>query len=416
MGTFYWKSRRRWAAQVTMSDGKRATATCHHADHREVEKRACQESRDLLAELERLKESQAPANARTLTLGKFLTGWLDDVRPSLAPATWRKHESIVRVHLRPALGGVRLSDLSVGHVRRYLSDSGPLVGLDPQTRRHHRGTLRRALSDAQRDGLVLHNVAALSESPRLPHRERPILNAEQARTLIEGTKDDRYHALYVLAVTTGMRSAELLGLTWEDIDLGDQPARTGTGDQRGVLGGAKDYQRAGASHATRRRNSGPRDGGSSATVTVTRTLVRIGREWKLGPTKTDKSRRVIPLTPVAVDALREHRKRQLAERMAAGHPGNEGLVFTTPSGKPVWGSNILPMLRAHLARLGLPKVGLHDLRHSAATVLFAQGIPLEVISDMLGHATTRITSDLYRHRVPALSVEAARKMQEAVGG
>lgn len=151
-------------------------------------------------------------------------------------------------------------------------------------------------------------------------------------------------------------------------------------------------------------------------VTVQHTLVRIGKAWRLGDTKTDKSRRVIPLTPVAVEALRAHKKRQLAERMAAGKPGTDGLVFTTPTGKPVWGSNLLPILRAHLARLGLPKVGLHDLRHSAATVLFAQGIPLEVISDLLGHATTRITADLYRHRVPALSVEAARKMQEAVGG
>jgi integrase len=370
MGTFYWKSRRRWAAQVTMSDGHRATATCHHA-HRAVETRACQESRDLLAELERLKESQAPANARTLTLGKFLTRWLDDVKPSIAYSTWRKHESICRVHILPALGHVRLSDLSVSHVNAIIR--GQTVGA--QSRRHLRASLRRALSDAQRQGLVTRNVAALALSPRLPHSERPILNAEQARALIEGTRDDRYHALYVLAVTTGMRSAELLGLTWDDLDLSVTP-----------------------------------------TVTVAHTLVRIDRTWKLGAPKTDKSRRTIPLTPVAVDALREHRKRQLAERMAAGHPGSEGLVFTTPSGKPVWGSNILPMLRAHLTRLGLPKVGLHDLRHSAATVLFAQGIPLEVISDMLGHATTRITSDLYRHRVPALSVEAARRMQEAVGG
>ena len=388
-----------------MSDGKRATATCHHADHREVEKRACQEARDLLADLERLKESQAPANARTLTLGKFLTRWLDDVKPSIAYSTWRKHESICRVHIAPVLGFRRLSDLSVSDVRSFLREA---VG-NPQSTRHHRATLRRLLADAQRQGLVARNVAALAKPPKLPHRERPILNAEQARTLIEGTKDDRYHALYVLAVTTGMRSAEMLGLTWEDIDLGASGATSHRADDASA--GRVPAGRSGRVSRGRRQ-----DVVGGASVTVSRTLVRIGKEWKLGPTKTDKSRRVIPLTPVAVDALREHRKRQLAERMAAGYPGTEGLVFTTPSGKPVWGSNILPLLRAHLVRLGLPKVGLHDLRHSAATVLFAQGIPLEVISDMLGHATTRITSDLYRHRVPALSVEAARKMQEAVGG
>lgn len=364
MGTFYWQSRQKWAAQLTMGDGKRATATCHH-EHPTRGRGPCQEARDLLADLERLRESQAPANARTLALGKFLLGWLDDVKPTLAYSTWRKHESICRVHLIPELGHIRLPDLSVSHVRAYLRRTSG----DPQSLRHHRGTLRRAISDAMRAGYVTRNVAALAEPPKLPHRERPILNAEQARALIEGTRDDRYHALYVLAVTTGMRSAELLGLTWEDIDL------------------------------------------SGSSVTVDHTLVRVGKEWRLGAPKTDKSRRVIPLTPVALSALIAHRTRQLAEAPA----GHRGLVFTTPTGKPVWGSNLLPLLRAHLLRLKLPKVGIHDLRHSAATVLFANGVPIEVISDILGHATTRITADLYRHRVEALSVDAAKRMQEAVG-
>ena len=364
MGTFYWQARKRWAAQLTMTDGKRATATCHH-DHPTRGRGPCPEAKALLADLERMRESQAPANARTLTLGRFLLGWLDDVRPSLAESTWRKHESICRVHLIPSLGHVRLQDLSVGAVGRVLAGSR----LDAQSVRHLRGTLRRALADAQRAGMVGRNVAALAQPPRLTHRERPILNAEQARALIEGTQGDRYHALYVLAVTTGMRSAELLGLTWDRIDL--------------VAG----------------------------CVAVEQSLLRVDGQWRLGAPKTDKSRRVIPLTPVAVEALRAHRARQAAEAPT----DHRGLVFTTPTGKPVWGSNLLPLLRAHLARLGLPKVGIHDLRHSAATVLYANGVALETISDMLGHSTVRVTQDLYRHRVEALSVEAAKRMQEAVG-
>lgn len=412
MGTFYWQSRQKWAAQLTMGDGKRATATCHH-DHPTRGRGPCQEARDLLADLERLRESQAPANARTLTLGKFLLGWLDDVKPTLAYSTWRKHESICRTHITPLLGHRRLSDLSVVDVRRLMEQAQSArpsrVGhrerdpaLDGQTLRHLRGTLRRALADAQRQGLVSRNVASLAQPPKLSHRERPILNADQARALIEGTQDDRYHALYVLALTTGMRSAEMLGLTWEDIDLGNQDRGNGyAGGHRAKDGSAG---RAGRDVA-----------GPTASVSVGHTLVRVGKEWRLGAPKTDKSRRVIPLTPLAVSALRDHRQRQLAERMAAGKPGTDGLVFTTPTGKPVWGSNLLPLLRAHLARLGLPKVGIHDLRHSAATILFGMGVPIEVISDILGHATTRITADLYRHRVEALSVEAAKRMQEAVG-
>lgn len=385
MGTFYWKARHRWAAQVTMHDGKRSTATCHH-DHSGPGRGACQEARDLLVELERLKAQHAPSNARTLTLGQYLERWLVDVKPNLAPATWRKHESIVRVHVLPALGSIRLPELSSGDVRRWLARSD---GLGGQSRRHCRATLRRALADAYRDGIVSRNVGALAEAPKLDQRERPILTAEQCRVLIDGTAGyrlppgivgpvlpvDRLHALWVLAVTTGMREAEMLGLTWEDVDLNVTP-----------------------------------------TVTVRHTLQRVEGEWQLRPPKTDKSRRVIPLPPVTVAALHSHRQRQMAERMAAGAPGKDGLVFTTVRGLPIHGSNLLPELRAHLARLGLPKVGIHDLRHSCATVLFGMGVPLEVISDMLGHSTTRVTADLYRHRVPALALDAVARMEEAVGG
>lgn len=394
MGTFYWKSRQKWAAQLTMSDGKRATATCHH-EHPTRGRGPCPEAKERLADLERLRESHAPANARTLTLGRFLRAWLDDVKPTIAYSTWRKHESICRVHLVPELGHIRLPDLSVGHVRAYLRRTPG----DPQSLRHHRNTLRRALADAMRAGYVTRNAAALAEPPKLPHRERTILNAEQAKALIEGTRDDRYHALYVLAVTTGMRSAELLGLTWEDIDLGPAtPTRSPRPSSSSGAAGAEPL-------AIVPLPAWP------ATVTVDHTLVRVGKEWRLGAPKTDKSRRVIPLTPVAVSALITHRTRQMTEAPS----GHRGLVFTTPTGKPVWGSNLLPRLRAHLERLKLPKVGIHDLRHSAATVLFGQGVPIEVISDMLGHSTTRITADLYRHRVEALSVDAAKRMQEAVG-
>jgi integrase len=211
------------------------------------------------------------------------------------------------------------------------------------------------------------------------------------------------HAFYVLAVTTGMREAEMLGLTWEDVDLGNQDRSDGHGGGHRPEDGA----------AGRAGGDAPRP---SASVSVRHTLQRVEGQWQLRPPKTDKSRRTIPLTPVAVSALKAHRKRQMEERMAAGKPGDNGLVFTTTTGRPIHGSNLLPEFRAHLARLGLPKVTLHDVRHSCATVLFGMGVPLEVISDMLGHSTTRVTADLYRHRLPALEVGAAAKMQEAMGG
>jgi integrase len=355
-------------ATVSMPNGKRPTLSCPHV-HRPSD-RDCPESKANLVELLRLRDHGAPAGGHTLTLGAYLTGWLADVRPHLAPATWRKHESIVRVHVGPWLGHVRLSELSVGHVDSWLSRPGRSGG---QTRRHHRATLWRALADAQRKGLVDRNVASLSRPPKVKKPERTVLDAGQVRTLREGTKDDRLHAFWVLAATTGMREAEMLGLTWDDIDL------------------------------------------DAGTIRVRSTLQRVDGEWKLLDPKTEKSKRDVALPPVTVAALREHRIRQLAEQAKAGKLGKSGLVFTTERGRPIHGSNLTKVLYAHLERLGLPKVTVHDLRHSAATVLYAAGIPLESIADMLGHSTTRVTADLYRHRVPEMQRDIADRMQEAVG-
>src|SRR5690348_15744100 len=133
---FFRKADRHKVASVSMPNGKRPTLACPHR-HRPSD-RDCPEVRANLAELLRLRDHRAPIGGHTLTLGKYLQRWLEDVRPNLAPETWRKHESHIRVHISPALGHVRLSELSVGDVRRYLGRSG----LDPQTLRHHRATLR----------------------------------------------------------------------------------------------------------------------------------------------------------------------------------------------------------------------------------------------------------------------------------
>jgi integrase len=265
---------------------------------------------------------------------------------------------------------------------------------------------------------VTRNVAALAEPPPMKRKERTVLTAEQARMVIDGTKDDRLHALYVLFLTTGMREAEALALTWKDIDFGDDDARSGNADDVVLRGLSKPLPGGVPGGMAAER---PKPG---ATVTITRTLHRshpgdydydAADPWVFRPTKTDRSRRTVNIPPVTVAALREHRKRQLEERAAMGELGGEGLVFVSTRGHPIHGENLLPGWYAHLARLGLPKVVLHDLRHSAATILHAQGVPLEVIADILGHSTVRVTQDLYRHRVPQLQRDAADVMERALG-
>ena len=383
-GSLYQRADGRWVAAISLGDGRRAS--------RYAKSRA--EARTRLAELQRLKDAQAIEGSR-LTLGRYLERWLDEVRPRLAPATWRKHEQHVRLHVIPRLGHVRLSELSVSHCRdlqRWLVDD-----LDAQSVRHVRATLRRALADALREGLVQRNVAALAEPPRLDRRERPILTADQVRTLIDGTRGDRLHALWVLLATTGLREAEALGLTWKDVDLGraDEAVpvvRLATRNQDEGLGAA-----------------------GTPSIQVRHTLHRIDGQWQLREPKTPKSRRTVFLPPVTVEALRIHRTKQAEEWLAAGRPGEMGLVFVRPDGRPYHGSKLTTLLYPVLDRLGLPRVHIHDLRHSAATILYGAGVPLEAIADMLGHSTVRVTQDLYRHRVEHVQREAADAMQRAIG-
>jgi integrase len=418
-GTVFFRAKdRHMVASVSMPNGKRPTLACPHK-HRPSD-RDCPESRANLAELLRLRDHRAPSGGHTLTLGAFLTGWLRDVKPILAPATWRRHESICRVHIGPALGDRRLSELSVADVRLLLSDGR----LDPQTRRHHRATLRRALADALREGLVTRNVAALAEPPRMSKPERTYLNAEQVRTLIAGTKDDRLHALWTLAATTGMREAEMLALTWADIELGDESGQVVDDHLSRGARGARRHADSGAGptwreNAGRGRDVAQASRGSAVpvgpSVTVRATLHRVEGKWVLRDPKTARSRRTIPLTPVAVNALREHRRRQFEEQARLGVMGREGLVFTTAKGQPLHGPNLSKLLYAALDQLGIARVTVHDLRHSCATVLFSMGIPVEVISRMLGHTNSRITSQIYMHHVPELQHEAAAAMERAVG-
>lgn len=131
--------------------------------------------------------------------------------------------------------------------------------------------------------------------------------------------------------------------------------------------------------------------------------------------KTPKSRRTVPLTAIAVEALTAQRKRQLEERMRAGKPGTAGYVFTTVSGIPYRGENLSARLHVLLAALGLPRVNPHDLRHTAASIMVASGVPIEKVAAILGHSSVRITNDLYLHLRPGDLRSAADAMQAAVG-
>lgn len=345
----------RWVVSVSLPDGRRS-------------KRRYATEAEALAALRRHDAAVAPASS--MSLGAYLASWLETVRLTLAPATWRRYEQIVRLWLVPNLGKARLDRLSVAHVRVYLHG----LRLHPQTMAHHRAVLRKALADAVTEGLLTRNVASLAKPPTVPTRERRWLDADDLRRLFEATEGTRTHALWVLAGTTGLRSAELLGLGWADVDM---------------------------------------DGGL---LTVRHTLHRERGEWLLRPTKT-RAERTVPLTRYGVWALRQHRARQQQEAMAARGLGAVagGLVFTTEHGHPLHGTNLSKRLSVDLRDAGLPVVTLHDLRHSAASWWLAEGVDIKTVSVLLGHSDPRITMALYLHVGEALKREAVEKMDRRLG-
>lgn len=307
------------------------------------------------------------------TLSAFLNEWLEEeVAPKKRAATLRSYKGIVNIHI----GGPH----GIGHLK--LRDVTPkaISSFYARQRRHRVGdrtlqlthaVLHRALRHALRQELVVRNAAAFVDSPSYRAGEMQPLTSAQIKKFLAIANGDRLEALYVLAVLSGARQGELLALEWGDLDL-----------KRGVI----------------RIRQSQQDVNGVVTI---------------APTKTDTSRRMVYLPKVAVDALREHRKRAIAEKLPVGL-GNR--VFCAPEGGPLRRKNMLSRsFKPLLKRAGLPDVRFHDLRHSYATKLLSSGADVKVIQAQLGHSRIGVTLDTYAHLLPSIAKGAVRKRDEAFG-
>jgi integrase len=365
--------RGRWRGAVAWIDG---AGTQHR---RQVSGKT---QADVRAALDALRVSldRGLAPAAPQTVGEFLTRWLEASRQRVRPATWRRAEEAVRVHLTPYLGRTPLGRLTPADVER--TTAGLIEsGRSPRTAQIARVTLRRALADAVRDGLVHRNVAALARPPHVPVRSltagRDYLLVEDLRRVIAASKVHPMGPLITVAALTGLRQGELLGLAWSDIDTG----------------------------------------AATPTLTVRRSLARSWDGWALAEPKTARSRRTINLTPAGVAALDRQRSMQDAARAAAGSAwqDRDDLVFTDAVGRPMSGNRVTHEWHRLLDAAGLPSIPFHGLRHSAATALLADGKSLKVVSDMLGHSTITMTADRYAGVVPEQKREAAEAMERLLG-
>ncbi len=354
-----------WEARVSLPGGKRKSL--YGKTRREAQDKLRAALRDADAGLD-LGTSQQ-------TLGQFLKGWLEDVvKPAKAPKTVATYADIVRLHLIPGIGHHQLSRLTPQHVAALLKAKQD-AGLSPRMVHHIRAVLRTALNQAIRWGLLARNAAALVEPPRQVRREIVPLTPSEARAVLAAADGDRLAALFRVALTLGLRQGEVLGLTWDDIDL----------DRR--------------------------------TLKVRRALQRIDGALVLKEPKTDKSRRTLTLPGSLAAALRAHRDRQAFEKAVAGSRWTDSsFVFTTTIGTPLDPRNVIRSWHRIQAAHGLPRRNFHSTRHTAASLMLAEGVPVKVVQEVLGHSLLSTTADTYGHLFPEAFDGAAEAMERALAG
>jgi integrase len=361
-GSMYQRPNGRWCAQISIA-GKRLTK--YAATQREC--------REWLKEtLTQVDDGLTMAGAR-VTLSTYFTRWLETASLSLRPNTAGQYAHITRKYILPTLGQIKLKDLRPDHIQQLHTDL-LAAGTGVRTVQLVHAVLHRALGQALKLRLLQRNPTDAVDKPKAKHAEMKTLNLEQARTLLAAAQGERLEVLYYLAIHTGLRQGELLGLRWSDLDW-----------QTGALQVQRQLQR----------------------------VAGAGRSF-VEP-KTAAGRRQVILGPAAVAKVREHRKRQAEGRLFVGGRWQEqGLIFTTMIGTPLEPQALDRGFKKLLTKAGLPDMRFHDLRHTAATLMLQQGVHPKVVQERLGHSKISMTLDTYSHVLPGMQQDAAERLDAAL--
>ena len=367
-GSIYRRDDGTWVAVIHLGwhDGKRRRKYLYARTRAEV--------RDKYRKAQRALEEGRSLGDDRQKVGQYLEWWLSQALPgTVRDTTVVSYRGALRANVIPHIGHIRLSKLTPQHVQAMLTAIQD-KGLSARTAKYAHAVLRRALGQAERWGMVTRNVATLVEPPRAVRPEVRSLKPDEVHTLLDAARGDRFEAILTVAIAVGLRRGEALGLRWSDIDL------------------------------------------EAAVLRVRRALVYVDGDLRFVDPKTKRSRRTIPLPSVSIQALREHRRRQAAERLAAGPAWeDDDLVFPSATGGPMDPNNLGRHFRALCDRAGIGRVRLHDLRHTCASLLLAQNVHPRVVMEILGHSGIAITMDTYSHVLPELQREAADRMDQALG-
>jgi integrase/predicted RNA-binding Zn-ribbon protein involved in translation (DUF1610 family) len=312
-----------------------------------------------------------------ITLREYLLKeWLPAIKGTIRPTTFASYCMHVEGHIVPSLGSLQLSRLSASAINALyarLAENGRLQGkgaLSPATVRRVHATLHRACRDAVRWQRLAVNPVDAADPPRgrSTQRDLPAWSAEQLAGFLCSVRDDRLFALWRLLAMTGARRGEALGLRWDDLDV------------------------------------------EAATITIRRALVPLGGEVQISEPKTARGRRRLALDPLTMEALKAHAARQADERSACDAWDESGYIFTTEEGQPLDPHRVSKAFERRLRAAALPRIPLHGLRHTYATLALSSGVNPRIVSGRLGHSTVALTLDIYSHVLPQADAEAAERI------
>ena len=310
-----------------------------------------------------------------MTVGQWLDVWAAEYLGGVKPMTVLNYSQHIKNHIKPAMGAIKLDTLNAHTIQKFYNSLGDEKGLTPKTIKNIHGVLHKALSQAVMIGYLRFNPADACTLPRIVRKDVKPLDEDATTQFIEAIQGHRYEPVFFVTLFTGMRQGEVLGLTWDCVDLG-----------KGLITINKQIQKA--------------PGGGSV--------------YHLVPTKNSKGRTVTP-APFVMELLRTQRKRQIEWRLKAGPLWEDtGLVFTDELGHHLMPHTVYHNFKHIVTNMGLPDVRFHDLRHSYAVAAIRSGDDIKTVQGNLGHATASFTLDVYGHVTDQMKRESANRMQQYI--
>lgn len=344
---FYSKTEKTWIAKITLPDGR---------ERRKRSKNKFKAQTWLFEQRKAISDRRVLVN-ESVTVNSFCDSFLKDVaKHTLKEKTYITYEAYLRLHIRPELGKVRLINLQSQQIQRLYTRKLE-SGLSAKTVHHIHGTLRRVLNEAVKWGLIHKNPCDNVSPPRVEKKIPSVWTIKEAKTFLSAVEGHRWYGIYLIALTTGARRGEILGMEWQNINW------------------------------------------SASTIGIEKTISEIKGRAVITAPKTARSRRTIVLPDVVLDLLKENRQ-------------PKGFIFLSLNDTPITPRNLLRHYYSVLDKLDLPRIRFHDLRHTVATILLQENTHPVKVQQLLGHSSITTTLDVYSHILPPMKSEVADKMDD----